>query len=388
MVQRWCNKELPLSCGELGHNILEGREEEMNSELVNASPYRYVGAVAISINYSFRMLEVASWKQGDDVVFAQNPESRWPDAQITSPGLFTEWPDPFVVRDAFEAVNSEESIRRFLSLAGPFWPDREIRLSQFREWQAFFKLYRRDDFSQLAEIDPQAKQAENALYDDPHSFFHFEHPGDIERHNRDREIIGATPPSGDRNRQSPFVFGIEERRAKIRDLIVYVEHPTVFVRTDLTDDAIAKIERDDKAAGPNWVRQLPAPTPDETRQVLTYEPSNVIEAIAATISADRLLNIRHRVCEHCGRLFQLTDRQKRNGTYCKHFACKDAARAKRRTKVNRDFRDFYIARRKAGHDPVTIEEMAISNGIKPGVAVTKREMERAEKALARSRQVK
>lgn len=332
---------------------------------------RYAGAVGISIDYRVLREQVVSWEHGSDIVFSRKiaitPIEVGVPILYDGPVLL----DAYDVRDDFEAADSEASVRRFLDSSGTFWPVGDVRLSQFREWQAFFKLIRRDDFLQLARTDHQAQEAHKALGNWPNKFFHFDHPEDTAELQRTQS---ANPQFN-----SSFAAARKWRVDQLRSLLAYIDHPAAFVHTCYTLEAIAKMERDGTFDAKWSAEPIRPPTIEETMPLFVYKPKNVLEAIAATISADRLQRVAHRVCESCGNLFLLT---KTSQKYCKRPGCKGKARTTRRTKESHSFRDFYLTKRKAGYDALAIETMAAAEGLKI-TATTRREMGRAEKALAR-----
>jgi hypothetical protein len=347
-------------------------EKTTKSESPNDEPKRrYAGGVGISIHYQGLQEQVVSWEKGSDVVFSRKIDTTPIEVGVPLRYDGPVFLDAYAVRDDFEAADAEVSVRRFLNGSGPFWPFGDVRLSQFREWQAFFKLIRRDDFLQLARTDPQAQEAHKALCNFPNEFFHFDHPDDTAELER---VQGANPQF-----MSSFANARNWRIDQIHSLLDYLDHPAAFVHACYTPEAIVKMTRDG-AFDAKWsAYPFRPPTPEELMPLFVFKPKNVVEAIAATISADRLQRVAHRVCEGCGNLFLRGNTLQR---YCKHPGCKEKARTKRRTNLSRSFRDSYLTKRKAGHDALAIEKMAIAEGQKITAAI-RREMERAEKALAR-----
>jgi hypothetical protein len=325
------------------------------------APLPCAGAVPIAIDYCVLRECVASWEKANDIVFSRKIDSTPIKVGVA---IAHEQPvslDPYKVRADFEKADSEVSVRRFLNSAGPFWRRGQVRLSQFREWQAFVKLIRRDDFLQLAAQDPEAQQAALALNSFPNTFFHFDHPDDLAEIQRIQTDHPEFRASFDEARNWH-----EQQR---RELLAYFASPTIAVHSCYTPEAIKRLKGEGKR--PAW-----PPTNSDTMPIIVYKPRNVLECIAATISADRLQGIAHRACQGCGSLFL---RAKESQKYCGGTACKDKARTARRTKESHKVRDFYCSRRAAGLEISAIRQMASAEGLK----ITDRDVERAEKALAR-----
>ncbi len=321
--------------------------------------------VPFVIDYQSHRDQVVSWDTAGDVVFSPKIS---PPAEVGVPIAYEGQValDPYKVRDAFERADaeSESSVRSFLNSAGTFWPFGSVSRSQFREWQAFVSLIRRDDFFQLAMTDHKAQDAAKALHNWPNRrFFNFD---EAEVTEYELELQRGIPGI-----QASLDKAAKWRADQLRVLLSYFASPTIRLRSRYTPEAIERLTSE--GAPPIY-----PPADGDTMPILVYEPRNVLEAIAATISADRLQRIAHRACGGCGRLFL---RSKQSQRYCgsEGTVCKNTARANRRTEADRKARDFYTGKRRAGLDRATIESMAPD----AGHSLTARIIERAEKALAR-----
>jgi hypothetical protein len=324
---------------------------------------RCTGAVPMHIDYRVRPQLIGSRDQGSDIVFFEI--MRVPPKIEVGVVMPTEDPvylDAYKVRDAFEAADTEVSVRRFLSSVGEFWPGSSVRLSQFREWQAFVRLIRREDFDELAKTDRQAYQAGLAMHDWPNTFFNLDHaqlPTEWEE-----RMVRESPELAEAMQEAE-----KWRQAQLKEVFQSFGSPTVAVGSRVTPEAIQNMERQ-KYSGP-WPF-----TAKDMMPTLVYRPRYVLQAIAATISADKMQRIEYRACEGCGDLF----RRKRDWQKCcERPGCKDKARAPRRKKSSQAARDFYTDKRTAGLEQTAIKQMATTEGLK----LTARDIERAEKALAR-----
>ena len=281
--------------------------------------------------------------------------------------------DAYQVRADFETAKTESEIRQFLNSAGRFLPlGSTLTMSEFREWQEFIKLLRRDDFRQVVSTDPRAREASLAIYNLTSAFF-----GAYERaqqyHTAETERIVRNSPEQTRKRtQEAFAEAQERETKRRRALMDYIREPPAYVRSRLTPEAIQSFERGN--------RQFPPTGPEQKdiMPVLVFKPTCALEAIAATIAADRLRGIRHRVCDGCKRLFI---RKKRSQKYCGGTSCKDKARTKRRTEADSKAREFYMEKRRAGLD----REGVLSLPEASKFSLTPRVIERAEKALAKKK---
>lgn len=347
----------------LVHKTAEGQEMTTGMELQENGALRCTKDVPFVIHYRARREQVVSWDKAGDVVFSRKID---PPVVVGVP-IEDEGPiafDPYKVRSAFDSADaeSESSVRQFLNSAGTFWPFGTVSRSQFREWQTFVKLIRRDDFLQLAVTDHKAQDASKALNNWPNrKFFNFDEPEPTED---DLEWESRIP-----GLRADLVKAAEWRAARLRELLAYFASPTVHFRSCYTPEATERLKSED--ALPTW-----PPADGDTMPILVYEPSNVLEAIAATISADRLQRIAHRACGGCGRLFLRT---KPSQKYCGGADCKDKARATRRMEADRRAREFYTTKRRTGLTRAAIVSMADV----AGHVLTSRIIERAEKALVR-----
>lgn len=71
---------------------------------------------------------------------------------------------------------------------------------------------------------------------------------------------------------------------------------------------------------------------EDMRPVLLIRPTNTLEAVAASIYADRIMGIEYRACEVCSELFELGSRGEKK--YCSRERCKNTAH-QRRMRANR-----------------------------------------------------
>jgi hypothetical protein len=189
--------------------------------------------------------------------------------------------DPYAVREAFAAVADPASALRFLSEAGNFWPFQAVRWSQFLEWQRFFEWLRREPDDAMRF--PDGKKAWITTGGYTNEFF------------AERAIFSPSEP---KKIDPKHMREIEvNERHTLQDLQQFAVKPIgdrVSIEwRDPDDDSYALCPRVPEFQG----RKL-AP-------FLHIEAHNVIEAIAATIFADRCDGVKNAKCKHCKRLFQV-----------------------------------------------------------------------------------
>lgn len=235
---------------------------------------RTMSALPIRIDYQYPQTEHSCTPVGSDFRLSPirigEPPTLAEYAKHTSRMMQTSgynW-DPFAVRDAFVAVKDVASALRFLSQAGIFWPSESVLWSQFQEWQRFFHWLRQP--YEKAAGSPEGAKAWRTADGFQNHFF-------------------TTLPEPERNRVSNFA-----------PLWRFALRPE---RLHGTSIEIKWHEAEDKTFDPRppvkeWKGK-------EQKPFLSIETHNIVEAIAATIYADRCYGLDYEACKKCGRLFKV-----------------------------------------------------------------------------------
>ena len=310
---------------------------------------RNIDAMPIEIDYRVRLGSVICEYRGQECCFWQRDtlemreraDGEYTQMQKLADGTYThqisapEELDPYAIRDAFEKVKNESDALKFLKHAGRFWPKRsDVTWSQFQEWQEFVHLIRQHDFPELAQTNERATQAllavngfDNTFFTAPHSPYSDADKGELERAPNGASVLG--------------LISKERKENLVRLIHSFFAPPAEWMTTMYppTDDATATAMEQDARAG---VFSLHTPLEFlaqkyELKPVLVLQPPTILEAIAATIFADRRHGLRFGKCLHCKRIFE-----KRSGhktKYCPNKTCKSAALQKgwrKRDKARRE----------------------------------------------------
>jgi hypothetical protein len=249
---------------------------------------RTMSALPIRIDYQYPQIEHVCTAVGTDFRFS--PISRGISPTLVEYGQHLKMIrrtnghnlDPFAVRNEFVAVNDVPSALRFLSQAGTFWPFHYILWSQFQEWQRFFYWLRQP--YETAIQSPEGARVWQAAQSGKDQFFTQVQPYSPEEMQEiGHEELRKMEVAG---RQSLFHlrrFALWPGRAS--SYCVSIEWHEV---------------------GDETFKRCP-PTKSfkgrDQKPFLNIEAHNVIEAIAATIYADRSDGIAYEACKHCRKLF-------------------------------------------------------------------------------------
>jgi hypothetical protein len=202
--------------------------------------------------------------------------------------------DPYTVRDAFEAVGSAEEAARFLGESGRFWPFESVYWSQFREWQAFFRWLRLEPSK--ANESAEGKRAWDTAAGLGNSFFS-QTDAEFSRSRFPEDAIEEIGP--DRWRE----IQIEDRRILFH-LRCFAVDPAR--RGEGNQVSINWYDPKDRHAQEDWKSRKGKPSKGAIFEpYLRIDALNVIEAVAATIFADRVDRRKFGKCEHCGRIFKI-----------------------------------------------------------------------------------
>ena len=201
--------------------------------------------------------------------------------------------DAYAIREAFESADTPEKALRLLSGAGRFWIWDRVLWSQFREWQQYFKWLRLDP--ELARKDTVGRKAIETARGFSNSFFAMS----------DTEFTHSRfPPEAIRE------LGSERLRENERSDSTELVHLRTFARSLgwMTNRKMMDL---------CWYDSTDATPPEDRRRNTTtgkravldpyirIEAWCILEAIAATIYADRIHGLRYHKCKHCLRLFRV-----------------------------------------------------------------------------------
>jgi len=225
--------------------------------------------------------------------------------------------DPYAIRRKFEAIENRKDACRFLCEAGRFWPFRRVLWRQFQEWQRYFEWLRQEPKDVMQT--PDGERAWNTAGGYINYFFESKalfSPEEIEEigPKRMREIEQEAEQKLCLLRSFALSLG---GLPKLKG----IGHPNRI--TLAWYDPKDEPDPADGGAPENW---LPHRLDRIARGVgrdwrpmayLRIEVGNVLEAIAATIYADRAVKLKYRKCAHkpCSRLFLFTNKKQK---YCPH----------------------------------------------------------------------
>lgn len=193
--------------------------------------------------------------------------------------------NPYAIRAAFETVEDPTAALRFLSEAGSFWPFEAVLWSQFQEWQRFFSWLRRSPEEVMRS--PEGAKAWRTADGFKNEFF------------------SDAPP-----RFSPEAveeIGPERmREIEVQDRHLLNELRRFAIRPERLHGECISIQWRE-AGDPTFKQQWPAKKHKGKNQTpfLNIEAHNIVEAIAATIYADRCHGLVYQACKRCGKLFKV-----------------------------------------------------------------------------------
>jgi len=202
--------------------------------------------------------------------------------------------DPYAIREAFDRVETAEQALRFVSESGKFWPFQRVLWSQFREWQSFFRWLRLQP--QEAKRSSEGKRAWDTAASFQNSFF-AQTDADFTRSRFPESVIKEMGAENWRKNQN-----------RDRGILGHLRRFALHPERDGEGSQVSLGWYDPKLKLPpeDWrARKGKSAEGVTLAPFLRIEALNVIEAIAATIYADRLNGTRFRKCKHCGRLFKV-----------------------------------------------------------------------------------
>ncbi len=203
--------------------------------------------------------------------------------------------DPYEVRRRFEAVNCSEGAASFLSEAGRFWIWEEVLWSQFQEWQEFFKCLRLS--RKTAMKKKEGKKAWLTAEGFDNQFFTV----------TDREFTHARFHGAELPLENLRKNELQDQKA-LRGLRGFALD--IGQNPDDSHVALAWYSPKDGIPPEDWESASRAFQKGKSRSTerapyLRIEARYILEAIAATIYADKAQRLKHGECKKCGRIFEI-----------------------------------------------------------------------------------
>ncbi len=203
--------------------------------------------------------------------------------------------DPYAIRNDFEAVDDEKAAVRFLSEAGRFWIWEQVTWSQFREWQEFFKWLRLDP--ETAMRASEGKKAWNTARGFENQFFK----------TADKEFTRARFQGSD---IPPEALMDNEKTDRAR--LIALRQFALDLGQNGVDSRVSLgwYSPKDGFSPEDWKEEAKAFQKGRTRSTerapyLRLEARYILEAVAATIYADKAHGVKHGKCKKCGKIFEI-----------------------------------------------------------------------------------
>ena len=255
------------------------------------SQKRTVEALPIRIDYQSPRYEHFMRPMGEDWLLSFSTiKGQWNSGKIRE----TTNLDPYEIRDAFETVDSAQEAVRFLSESGRLWPFEQVLWSQFREWQAFFGWLRLKPAE--ARKSPEGKRAWDTAAGLGNSFFA---QTDAE-FTRSRFPEDAIEQMGAERWRENLIQDLDT----LYSLRRFTLHPERL--NEGSQVSLGWYDPKLKHAQENWKARRKASVKGAVFEpFMRIEALNVLEAVAATIYADRVNGTKNGKCKHCGRLFKV-----------------------------------------------------------------------------------
>ena len=269
------------------------------------SEIRSTSALQVRIAYRSRRYEHFIKSQGDDCLFS----SALPKGQSNSGEMGKGANlDPYEIRREFESIDIDrpEIVARFLDEAGRFWPWETVRLSQIKEWRELFRWLRID--RDEAEKTREGEKAWNAAtsYDlatwCKDGFFSISGL----QFTQDRHTPEAWKRYGASMHFKKKASWDIEKLAALRSFAVDPERAGAGSQV--------KLQWYDPEGWLPRQKGMPPESQEERRKGVSKGPLepylridalNILEAIAATIYADRLNGQRFGKCKYCEKIFKI-----------------------------------------------------------------------------------
>jgi hypothetical protein len=310
------------------------REKQLNAQAPpeNETPPA-ISAMPMHIRYAAKIGQVSLTKQDDEYLFHLASDYRDEKGRRGERWDKREW-NAYALRAAFEAVKTETDALEFLSGAGWFLPSpHPLSWSTFQAWQRFVKIVRQENKLQALMSEVMSGKDGMAV---------------LARGGDELEVLkalGGYPNAfftGTLRRPDPTTRSLCEWFYRPPQGALSIEWLPLKDEPEL----LSKVQKG--GALMEFFRGAYG-----MRPVLRIEAECALQAIAATVYADRVGGVEWNKCEICNRLFKLESGQHKR--YCSQ-TCKDTARQRRRAdKVNernrnkRAARKLVVAKQKTKH---------------------------------------
>jgi hypothetical protein len=248
---------------------------------------RVMSAPALRIDYQYPQTHhVCRATTNGDFLFSQASTGTPPsfeelDKRRRIPGALN-W-DPFAVRKAFEDVEDVASALNFLNNAGRFWSFSDVLWSEFLEWKRYFRWLRVD--YEKAILYPEGTKAWRTADGFDDGFF-------TER------------PIPEWVRDGCSADELRELQVSQRQTLLWLRRFALTLSVTEARLSICWADPKDKtyqASSPT--RKLRGKT---HKPFLRIEVHSILEAVAATIYADREHGLSHDVCKFCQKIFEVS----------------------------------------------------------------------------------
>jgi hypothetical protein len=311
------------------------RMEEARTAFQSAPEERSISAMPVVVHYVARIGDVRLTKRGDEYIFKINRtlsdgEGRERSIEVQQ--------NAFEIRDEFLKLKTPSEALDFLTNTGQFSPlDFTLRWSELQRWQRFTYLVQEhvqlaramDEGLRVGEC-AEALKALSGSYDS--AFFDLEDPKSavadrfwreeqVRRHPELTEYVREGERiNAERKRQVGSWFRQPAGNACSIEWIPKTLQPD--------DDELA---RKLQAGGAMIEYLVPR---DNLRPVFLIRPAYSLEAIAASVFADRANGVEYRSCKYCEELFLVGSHK--NKLYCSKARCKNTAHQKRKRENARE----------------------------------------------------
>jgi hypothetical protein len=263
------------------------------------SEIRSTSALQVRVAYRSPRCEHFIRLQGDDWLFTFAVGKRQWNSDETRESTNL---DPYQIRNEFEAIDIDrpEMVARFLSEAGRFWPWESVLLSQFVEWREYFRWLRIEP--DQAKKAPEGEKAWNTATLNKSSFFAV---SDLE-FTRARYPLGLSEKLKGSLHWQNVVSQDHQRLAALRRFALYPQDADGGSQVRLhwydPEDWLPQ----HKGIPPeDWEGRHKKTSKGRLEPYLRIHAVNILEAVAATIYADRLDGQRFGKCKHCGKIFKI-----------------------------------------------------------------------------------
>jgi hypothetical protein len=320
------------SSGQSGFANGMERMEEARAAFQSIPEERSISAMPVVVHYVAMIGDVRLTKRGEEYIFAISP--------TLSDGSGKEhWEEipqnAFAIRDEFLKIQSPSEALDFLAKTGQFSPlDFTVTWREIRKWQRFTYLVQ--EHTQLARAMnerqrtgecAEALKALSGIYES--SFFTLSSlPESLSETSSRLRFEEQVRRNRELNRS--LQEGERDEFLKRRALCSWFRQPPGEARSiewipKSTHPEDEKLIRKLRAGGAMIEYLVPR---DRLQPILLIRPAYTLEAIAASIFADRANGVEYRSCECCKELFPIGSHKTK--LYCNKERCKNTAHQRRK----------------------------------------------------------